>query len=130
MDEREIKIPNSIGPQLTTDHALSLYHESSVIAEALRIDREKVVPLAASLPPTPSKGTVQSVPSIKYSSYVGDSSHGDWGIEEIALEKDGDAEEKMISSSDEYCVDSEEDRSVEDIDVVDVGHADMEVATW
>ena len=68
------------------------------------------MPLAASLPPTPTKGTVQSVPSIKYRSYAGDISHGDWGIEEIALEKDGDAEEKMVSSSDEYCVDSEEDR--------------------
>ena len=127
-DEREIKIPNSIGPQPTTDRALSLYRESSIIAAALRLDREKIVPSAASLRPT--KCTVQSVPSTKNSSYAGDNSHGDWGIEEIAVEKEGDAEEKMVCSSDEYCIDSEEDRSVEDIDIADVRHSDMEVATW
>ena len=127
-DEREIKIPNSVGPQPTTDSALSLYRESSIIAAALRLDREKIVPLAASLRPT--KCTVQSVPSTKNSSYAGDNSHGDWGIEEIAVEKEGDAEEKMVCSSDEYCIDSEEDRSVEDIDIAEVRHSDMEVATW
>jgi hypothetical protein len=130
-DEREITVPSSIGPQPTTDHALSIYHESSVVAEALKNDREKIIRPKATLS-QPMEGNGQSSFTRKHNSYAGDSSHEDWGIEEIIadrLKEVGNAEEKMTSFSDEFCVDSEDDLSVEDVEMVDSGHSDMEVAT-
>eukprot|EP01036_Dinobryon_divergens_P023617 gene23617-31983_t len=131
-DEREITVPSSIGPQPTTDHALSIYHESSVVAEAVRNDREKIIQTMATSSQSMERKEKSSF-TRKLNSYAGDSSHEDWGIEEIMADRskeEGNAEEKMTSSSDEYCVDSEEDLSVEDVDMVESGHSDMEVATW
>ena len=131
-DEREITVPSSIGPQPTTDHALSIYHEGSIVAEAVRNDREKITQTRATSSQI-TKRTEHSLSPRKHNSYAGDSSHEDWGIEEIIVDRskeEGNAEEKMTSSGDEYCVDSEEDLSVEDVDMVEPGHSDMDVVTW